>query len=403
MSVADRWLLPDGIDELLPVEAEKLESLRRQLLDRYRCWGYQLVIPPLVEFTESLLISSHRDLDIQTFKVTDQLSGRLMGIRADITPQTARIDAHSLNEAGPARLCYAGTVLRTRPKTALSSRAPIQIGAECYGINELAADKEVICLMLETLALAGVTSPLLSIGDVSIFRALASLCGLDEEQENRLLDILQRKAKTELTRFIDQEINDKTYSHLLEKLITLFGDNNARQDNSVIEQARTILADAPLSVQVAIDNIEQVILYIQQRFPNVQCYVDFAELPGYHYHSGLVFAAYAPGYGEAVANGGRYDDIGAVFGRARPATGFNANLKALIDMGEVSTAKTAAILTRDDGTIEQWQAIQSLRNQGETVVFLLGDEDIGSEKSVFDRELVKVNGSYTCQPINHEK
>lgn len=391
MSIADRWLLPDGIDELLPAEAAKLECLRRQLLDHYKRWGYQLVIPPLVEFTESLLIDNNRDLDLQTFKVTDQLSGRLMGVRADITPQTARIDAHSLRQDNALRLCYAGTVLRTRPKTALSSRALIQVGAECYGVDTLAADKEVICLMLETLAIAGVGTPLLSLGDVSLFRALASLCGLSEDQENRLLDILQRKARTELDRFISGEIGDNAFSALLGQLIDLHGNID------VLEQARKILADAPLTVQYAIENLAELAGFIGQRFPGVKCHIDFAELPGYHYHTGLVFAAYAPGCGEAVANGGRYDDIGEVFGRARPATGFNADLKALIDRGSIADETASAILARDNGTLEQWQAIQALRKKGETVVVFYGNDAVSENSTLFDRELIETDGKYTCQ------
>jgi ATP phosphoribosyltransferase regulatory subunit len=192
MTIADRWLLPDGVEELLPEQAQQVEFLRRKLLDLYQCWGYELVMPPLMEFTDSLLVGLGADVDMQTFKVVDQLSGRAMGIRADITPQVARIDAHSLNRRGPARLCYAGSVLHTKPKSLMASRSPIQIGAELYGDASLSSDIEVICLMLETLQTAGVVDITLDLGHVGIYRALIEQACLSGDAEQQLFDALQR-------------------------------------------------------------------------------------------------------------------------------------------------------------------------------------------------------------------
>ena len=324
MTIADRWLLPDGVEELLPEQAERVESLRRELLDLYRSWGYELVIPPLIEYTDSLLVGLGHDVDIQTFKVVDQLSGRTMGIRADITPQTARIDAHSLNREGPVRLCYAGSVLHTKPKSLLASRSPIQLGAELYGDASLSSDIEIICLMLTTLKTTGVTNITLDLGHVGIYRALVEQAGLNDETEQALFDALQRKAGADVEAAIASGINDSTLADMMRALSQLNGDR------SVLERAKQSLADAGADVAMAIDALAQVADQIAARMPDVNLYFDLSELRGYHYHTGLVFAALAPGHGQAVANGGRYDDIGEVFGRARPATGFNTDLKALL-------------------------------------------------------------------------
>lgn len=369
MTVADRWQLPDGVEELLPEQAQQAEALRRKLLDLYRCWGYELVIPPLIEYTESLLVGSGSDVDIQTFKVMDQLSGRTMGIRADITPQTARMDAHSLNREGPVRLCYAGSVLHTKPKSLLASRSPIQLGAELYGDASLSSDIEVISLMLETLKCAGISGVTLDLGHVGIYRALIELAQLDAESEQRLFDVLQRKASTEIEAAIAELINNAELAGWLRTLVQLNGDR------SVLARAAQWLVGAPASVLQAIAELEIVADQIASRMPDVNVYFDLSELRGYHYHTGLVFAALAPGHGQAVANGGRYDDIGAVFGRARPATGFNTDLKALL--GYLSLADNAldgGIFAPDSSTLNAsqaaslWQKIQQLRAAGERVV-----------------------------------
>lgn len=369
MTIADRWQLPDGVEELLPEQAQQAEALRRKLLDLYRCWGYELVIPPLIEFTESLLVGLGSDVDIQTFKVVDQLSGRSMGIRADITPQTARMDAHSLNRQGPVRLCYAGSVLHTKPKSLLASRSPIQLGAELYGDASLSSDLEVISLMLETLQCAGISGVTLDLGHVGIYRALIELAQLDGEAEQHLFDVLQRKATSEIEAAIAALIGDAELAGWMRSLVKLNGDR------SVLARAAQLLSGAPASVMQAITDLESVADQIASRMPDVNVYFDLSELRGYHYHTGLVFAALAPGHGQAVANGGRYDDIGAVFGRARPATGFNTDLKALLgylsspedELGGGIFAPDSSTLSADQATA-LWQKVQQLRAMGERVV-----------------------------------
>lgn len=385
MSIADRWLLPDGIEELLPTQAARAELLRRQLLDLYQRWGYDLVVPPLVEFTESLLINGNHDLELQTCKVIDQVSGRLMGVRADITPQTARIDAHGIAQAGSTRLCYAGSTLHARPKTALASRSPIQIGCELYGVTGVDADCEVISLMLETARVAGVSAVTLDLGHVDIFRGLAELAGLNSEQEQTLFDILQRKANTELRAFVAAQVSHADAAKLLLALPDWKGDE------SVLAQAAAATINAPAVVRAAISELQAIAACIRQRTPDATLYFDLSELRGYHYHTGVVFALYVAGVGEAIANGGRYDNFGAAFGRARPASGFSADLKYLMQLGDVSVPATDTILVVLDGSAAQWQAICDWRAQGECVVAVSKNE---LQDKQYARELVRDGAQY---------
>jgi len=392
----DRWLLPDGIGEVLPEQAMQVETLRRKLLDLYQTWGYELVIPPLMEFTESLLISANRDIDLQTFKVTDQLSGRTMGIRADITPQTARIDAHSLNRNGPARLCYAGSVLHTRPVNALASRSPIQVGAECFGIQSLQADIEIISLMLATLETTEIPQCCLSLGHVEVFRSLITDAGLSPEQSETLLALLQRKANPEIQDFLQS-------SQLNNSPLAALGQLNG--DESVLQKAREVFQNAPAKIMTALDELQKVADIIRQRFPNIKIHFDLAELPGFHYHTGIVFAAYAEGAGAAVANGGRYDAVGEVFGRPRPATGFNADLKTLIRLGSKSAEAELGILACLNEDPAQWQAISALRQQGERVVCVVEGEHYDATEMKCNRQLVPVQNQdqqgsdYVVKPV----
>ncbi len=396
MTIADRWLLPDGVEELLPEEAARVEQLRRKVLDLYASWGYELVIPPLIEFTESLLLGLESDIDIQTFKVLDQLSGRMMGVRADITPQTARIDAHSLNREGPVRLCYAGSVLHTKPKSLLASRSPIQIGAELYGDGGLSSDIEIICLMLETLKCAGIENITLDLGHVGIYRALIEQAGLEGAKEQQLFDALQRKSAGDIKQAICNSFDDEKMSQMMLSLSQLNGDR------SVLEQARQILAEAPDEVAKAVNDLSRVADVVKQRMPDIDLYFDLSELRGFHYHTGLVFAALAPGHGQAVANGGRYDHIGEVFGRARPATGFNADLKALLSYlpNSDKTDYADAIFAPDsEGLPEQqasllWQTEQGLRARGEKVINGLSGQVSSND---FRRQLVFVDNVWRIE------
>jgi ATP phosphoribosyltransferase regulatory subunit len=360
MATVDRWLLPDGIEEVLPRPALQVERLRRQLLDLYASWGYQLVIPPLVEFTESLLIGLGADIDLLTFRVTDQLSGRSLGIRADITPQVARIDAHSLAAQGTSRLCYAGSVLHTRPASLLASRSPIKLGAELYGDASLAADIEVISLMLETLRSAGLKRITLDLGHVAIYRALLADSDLEPEREAAVFDALQRKSIPDLELVLSEPGDERVRAQILE-LAGMHGD-------------AAVLSQVSYAGE-AIEQLRQVSQAVTERYPEVDIYFDLSELRGYHYHTGLVFAAYVPGHGQALANGGRYDDVGQVFGRARPATGFSTDLKALLglllpEQEDIPDAVSAP--GSDDAAL--WRAIAQLRAAGEVVICSLGGE-----------------------------
>lgn len=362
MTTAKRWLLPDGVEEILPREAHKLESLRRRLLDLYGSWGYELVITPLIEFLDSLLVGSSQDLDIHTFKITDQLSGRMMGIRADITPQAARIDAHCLNREGPVRLCYADSVLHTKPRGLLSSRVPIRVGAELYGHAGVECDIELIALMHATLEAAAVPDIYHVLGHVGIFRSLVAAANVETETEDALFDAVQRKAFDEIDALLSASVADEQLRELLTKLTQLSGDE------TVLEEALAIFADAPESVRAPLAELADIAKGLKTRIPNVRLCFDLCELRGYQYHTGVVFAAYTPQHGRAVAKGGRYNDIGEVFGRARPASGFDSDLKTLVKLSQDSTERRAAIAAPlpTDGALAL--LIAELRQQGEIVI-----------------------------------
>ncbi len=395
MSTADRWLLPDGIDEILPPQAAKLEQLRRDLLDLYRSWGYEQVFPPLVEYLESLLTGAGNDLALQTFKLTDQLTGRLMGMRADMTPQVARIDAHTLKREGVTRLCYAGHVLHAKPESLAASRSLIQIGAEIYGHSSIESDIEVIGLMLQTLAKGGCEAVHLDLGHVAIYRALAAEAGLSNDQEWQLFEIFQRKAVPELEAFLEENVSDTNLNAMLRSLVSLAGDE------SILQQAKQTLAQAPQSVQAALADLENIATALQASHGDVTLYFDLGELRGYHYHTGPVFSAYVPGMGQAIANGGRYDHIGEVFGRARPATGFSTDLARLVSRVRAQAAPTrifAPVNSGQDADLQQ--AIQSLRNEGSVVVQAF-DTEQDAQSLHCDQQLVKSSSGWTTQAVSN--
>ena len=389
----DRWLLPDGVEEILPAQAQSVEKLRRQLLDLYRSWGYELVIPPLLEYTESLLSGVGHDLELLTLKVTDQVSGRMMGLRADMTPQAARMDAHSYRQQGCSRLCYADHVLHARPKTPLAIRTPLQAGVELFGEAGLEADIEVISLLLASLSSAEVDKLTLDVGHVGIYEALTETLALSEQQENQLFDLLQIKDQFEIQQWLNANIDDVDVRQWLSDLSTLSGNQ------STLERAQTLLANAPAEVQAALDELIVVANVIAERYPDVNCYFDLSELRGYHYHTGIVFAAYVEGYGDAIANGGRYDHIGEAFGRARPATGFGLNLTSLISVLPQMNELMSGIYAPAASAPEQWQAIQELREQGERVVCGLSSQAPDFSELHCDRQLVLVDGKYQVQSL----
>ena len=298
MTKIDRWLLPDGIEEILPDRALKVERLRRRLLDLYHSWGYDLVIPPLAEFTDSLLSGAGSDLDLMTFKITDQLTGRMMGVRADITPQAARMDAHSLQRNSPNRLCYAGQVLYTRARGPLESRSPIQLGVELFGEASLDADVEVMSLLVKTLSYSGLDDIHLDIGHVGIYRALEQAAGLSAEQSAELFALLQRK-DAGLQQWLASNVADAELATMLAALPGLAGDA------SMLSQAKQVLANAPAAVLQALSEVEAVASQLAECAPNVALFLDLSELRGYHYHTGIVFAAYTTESTLDLGNGGR--------------------------------------------------------------------------------------------------
>lgn len=330
MQLKDSWLLPDGIEEVLPEEAKHLESLRRKLLDVFACWGYSLVIPPFIDYLDSLLTGSGHDLALQTFTLTDQISGKLLGVRADMTPQVARIDAHNIKHEWPTRLCYTGTVLHTRGDPLEKTRSPMQIGAELYGHSGKESDIEVICLMLEMLAITGLQNVHLDLGHVGIYRALSEQAGLTQVQESELFDVLQRKARPELQELMSDYTIHSDLKAMFLKLPELNGDKET------INKAYSVFSKANDGVKQALAELQAIAEQLTVRFPALPISFDLAELRGYHYHTGIVFAAFVPSVGREIARGGRYDNIGAVFGRARPATGFSADLKLLSSLSKQS-------------------------------------------------------------------
>lgn len=361
----DRWLLPEGIIELLPEQAQQLEQLRRHLADTFYAWGYELVMPPLIEYLESLQVGTGNDLDLQTFKLIDQLTGRLMGVRADMTPQVARIDAHILKRDIPTRLCYIGPVLHTRPSGFGRSRAPLQVGAELYGHDGIESDVEILRLMIETLKQAGVENIHIDLGHVGIYRELVKEAGLSSEQEVTLFEALQRKAKPEIDACLEQWSIKQPVRTQLSSLIDLNGDR------SILAQASEVFSSAGESVRAALENLIQIDELAERHIGNLPLYFDLAELRGYRYQTGVVFAAFVPGHGQEIARGGRYDAIGEAFGRARPATGFSTDLKTLVGLSQKALPKTAGIFAPAVEDAKLDNKIAELRGKGERVVSML--------------------------------
>jgi len=381
MSQKERWLLPEGIDELMPAQAAQLETLRRKLVDKMQGWGYQLVFPPLVEYLDSLLTGTGKSLDLQTFKLTDQMSGRLLGIRADMTPQVARMAAHNLrDQQGTLRLCYIGNVLHTLPDGQGTSRNPIQLGAEIYGHSGPESDIEVLQLMVEAISISGaIPTLLLDLGHVGIYRGLAQAAGLNAEQEQELFSVLQRKAVPEIETLLTSYNLSSSHHAMLLALAELNGDR------SILKYAHNVLSDAPESVHQALKTLDTIAEMVSQRLPDVAINFDLSELRGYHYHTGLVFAAYQAGSAQAIAMGGRYDDIGEDFGHAQPATGFSLDLRVLVNQLPNAQADTDIISVVWSDDPQQKIAVEQLRNQGEIVVYQLAAQDT-SDKTLINQD-----------------
>lgn len=387
------WALPDGINEALPSDAARLERLRRELLDLYATWGYQLVMPPMVEYLESLRIAQGTDLDLQTFKLTDQLNGRMMGVRADMTPQIARMDAHRLKSNEVNRLCYIGTVLRTKSFHRDGSRAPLQVGAELFGHAGLDSDLEVLALLLQTLMHCQVPDILLGIGHVEVFSGLVAQAQLNELEQKQYLAILERKSLPELEPWLAELSCSAEAKAMLYALPRLYGGVE------VLQHARTAFSAANTEVLAALDYLQHIVTLLQQQYPACRIHIDLAELSGYSYHTGIVYAVYTPGTGREIARGGRYDGIGEAFGRARPATGFSTNLHELVRYLPSDTTTNQAILAPaiNDPVLEQ--TIAGLRSQGECVIRILEGQTTTAADLGLTRQLVLANGQWILNKV----
>ena len=388
MPISETWLLPDGVADVLPEQAQVIESLRRKSLDFLASRGYQLVYTPFIEYIESLssLSESNQDLDLATFKVIDQLSGRLLGVRADMTPQVARIDAHVHPVEGVARYCYAGTVLHTKPRGFNTSRAPLQLGAELFGSDSIDADVEMVDLMISLIQETGLADGIhLDLGHVGLFRSLVAQAGLNKVAEQQLSDLYKRKALPELEEFTaDLKFGQDFYA-----LGRYASDLDALQAHLSAE----VLAN-PAFTQ-AFNVLQTTKDEVQTRWPNLSIGIDVVELRSYHYHTGLMYAVYAPNRAAALAQGGRYDGIGEHFGRARPATGFSCDLYAL-SAGQFDAVQVVVAPKGTDA--ELLNAIQNIRAQGLSVIQLLGNDDLNSIPYA-THQLVNANGEWTVKTI----
>ncbi len=386
------WLLPEYIEDILPAEALAIEAKRRRIMDWLLVHGYQLVGPPLLEYVESLLSGSGGDTNLRMFKVVDQLSGRMMGLRADMTPQAARIDAHLLNRNGVTRLCYAGSVLHTVPSGLTRTREPLQIGAELYGHAGLESDLEIQRLMLQSLAIAGIEKIHLDLGHVAVFRGLVKGAGIPGGLETELFGALQAKdvsALGDLCAGLDKRV-DKNARQALMLLPELYGDRK------VLARARKFLPDYP-EIQTALDELEAVAAELEPLVDTLA--FDLADLRGYQYHSGMVFAAYAKGCPNAVALGGRYDEIGKAFGMARPATGFSMDLRELSGLVKPDPYPKGILAPykRNDKALEK--EIEQLRNEGQIVVMELPGHESDQDAPDCDRQLVMRQGIWRIEKI----
>ncbi|MEQ1816806.1 MAG: ATP phosphoribosyltransferase regulatory subunit [Nitrosomonas sp.] len=380
------WLLPEYVEDILPIEALHIEVMRRQIIDLLLVHGYQQVIPPLLEYLESLLSGSGSDMDLHMFKVIDQLSGRMMGLRADMTPQVARIDAHLLNSEGITRLCYANSVLHTVPSGVTQTREPLQVGAELYGHSGLESDLEIQRIMLKCLSVAGVSKVHLDLGHVAVFRGLIKGAGISQELEAELFVVLQAKDVSTLKELcIKLQRNTRDALMLLPQL---YGDRN------ILIDAVKQLPDYP-EIRIALNELSIV---EEELKPNVdKIAFDLADLRGYHYHTGMVFAAYADDCSNAIALGGRYDEIGKAFGRARPATGFSMDLRELSRLVKPQAYPSGIRAPFQKKNKELENIIEKLRSSGQIVVMDLPGQE--TESMDCDRQLIFHNGQWIIEEI----
>ena len=380
----NRWLLPEDIADVLPAQARKVESLRRAILDLYQSYGYELVAPPILEFLDSLLTGTGSDLNLQTFKLVDQLSGRTLGLRADITPQVARIDAHLLNRAGVTRLCYAGSVAHARTPVGSSAREDLQLGAEIYGCATWEADFEAITLLLKTLSIAGLDKVYLDLSHAGILTGILAEQKLDKETIETLYGLLQSKDRPRLSKWAAC-LPAKT----AEALIALTELNGPCEQ--VLAKAKKELPKHAAIDQALVD-LERLVAAVSAS-SGLELSIDLADLRGYQYHSGVMFAAYVEKWPQPIARGGRYDHVGQAFGRSRPATGFSLDLLTLSNLSPLQVRKLAiAAPWLEDAALSK--AIAALRDAGEVVIQVMAGEKVEAAEYKCDRELVKQGSSW---------
>ena len=392
-----RWLLPDGVQETLPPDAQAVEALRGELLALFDRWGYDLVMPAMIEYMDSLLTGTAHALDTRTFALVDQYSGRQMGVRSDMTPQVARIDAHLLADDARhhrvTRLCYCGHLLHAIGDGIHSSRTPLQIGAELFGSDAIGADVEVASLMVATLHAVGLADMSLDLGHVGVFRGLVRETPLGAEQENRLFDMLQRKSLPDLEDYLQVlPLAERERERFLQ-LALLHGDI------AVIDEARVIFSDASDELLSTLDSLESVARSLARLYPATAIHCDLSELRGYSYHTGLVFAAFLPGQGHEIARGGRYDDVGSVFGNARPATGFSADLLDLYQLAGATGRPRQGILAPDDNDAALAACIDEWRAAGERVVIDLSGGRSNARDQQCDRVAVRGEGGWIIEEV----
>ncbi len=371
MSDQKHWLLPAGIEEELPDSALRIENLREKILDLFDAWGYDLVIPPMLEYLESLLITNDESLNLRTLKLTDQLNGKTMGLRADMTAQVARIDAHSLSKSHSNRLCYIGTVIHARPIDISGIRSMIQFGAEVYGHTGIESDVEIISLMLEAMRTLGVGDAQLDLGHVGIYSALVQAAGLSVQDEGDLFDLVQMKAAHEVQTYLSDRNIASTYIDYFVQLVGLHGGVE------ILEQARRIFDG--VDIEQVLRELDAVSKRLNALGAVERPHYDLADLGGYHYNSGVVFAAFSKNLGKEIARGGRYDNVGKAFGKDRPATGFSSDLKRLAELAAILPAQRDGIFAPQSDDSMLYKKVAELRRQGYRVVQQLNADETAQD------------------------
>ena len=393
MKKQNTWILPAGIEEVLPPDAYEFEMLCRKIMDQFGLWGYELVMPPLAEYLDSLLTGAGDDLELKTFKITDQLTGRMMGIRADITPQVARIDSHKLGFETPTRLCYRGSVLHTRPDGPGGTRAPLQIGAEIYGHAGVESDAEILSLMLITLQTAGLKNVHVDIGHAGIYRKLIKKLDIQVDRELVIINAMQRKAVNELKRsFAEWSISSDVSSAIL-SLTELNGDRQ------ILDKALTVFRPLGDDIVLYVEELMRIADLVAKQVKDASLFFDLADCSGYKYHNGIMFTTFIHGQGQGIAFGGRYDGLGKEFGRARSATGFSIDINSVYKLVSPAASKRTGIFAPNSEIPGLDDAISELRKKGERVIAQLPGQTGSAKDMGCDRELYLDGGRWSVRDL----